>query len=233
MNICEFLHYNDNCPVCGNKLTLYMYVEEKGLWKATEISPGVHRFQQFAAKKDTQYGAEDFMTLFDLGAVHDTRFNSSKLGKDSKTWGLYFFKICGNQGITDNQFDFDINWYDACYHRSSPWYEFKHHPNDQKKWQLEIVNPDHQTLMNRDESFAFKKMDVDGNETVYLLSLDHENKKTKFYRYITTPDERALADFEPKDFALENLPLIKYKLDLEPSHRDKLLEKFETWVTFS
>lgn len=233
MNICQFLHFNDRCPVCDSPLSLYMSVSKSTLWKAQEISPGTYRFTHTMLKKKIQYTPEDFMMLYDLGAVHSTQFNTSKVGKDSKEWDLFFFKLCNNNALTDHEFDYDINWYESCYYRSSPQYQFKHHPNDPKKWQLEISNGEHKNLLNRDESFAFKKMLPGGEEKVYLLSLDSENKKTKFYSYSTTEDQRKNPDFEPKYFEKDDLPLMKARLDLDLNHRDKLLERFDSWILFS
>jgi hypothetical protein len=233
MNISQFLHFNDRCPVCDTGLTTYMYVSTGSLWRGERLSDSEYRFRHFMLREKDNYSPEDFMTLYDLGAVHDTRFNSSRLGRDSKDWKLYFFKLCGNKAITDNKIDFDINWYDACYHRTSPWYQFVHHPQDRKKWQLELVNPEHKDLLNRDESFVFKKSWDEGVERVYFLNLNSEDRKTQFYYYTTTPEERAKADFEPKHFEIENLPPLKYRLDFSLANRDKLLDKFDTWITFS
>lgn len=233
MNLCQFLHFNNECPVCGRDLTLYMYVSKSSLWKATQVSPGMYKFNHFMLKKKEEYAVEDYMMLYDMGAAHNTRFNSSKLGRASKTWQLFFFKLCNNEALVDNEFDYDMSWYDACYHRSSPWYEFSHHPSDPKKWQLELVNKDHNEILNRDESFAFKKMDAAGKEKVYLLSLDSENKKTKFHFYTTTAEERKQENFEPNYFDKEDMPLMRVRPDLSIVNRDRLLDRFDTWITFS
>lgn len=233
MSLCQFLHFNNECPVCAKPLSLYMYVSKSSLWKATEVSPGMYKFQHTMLKKKEGYAADDYMMLYDLGAAVNTRLNSSKLDKDSKTWQLFFFKLCNTEALVDNEFDYDMSWYDACYHRSSPWYEFKNHPDDLKKWRLEAAAPEQAGLINRDESFAFKKMSIDGKEKVYLLSLDAENKKTKFHYYATTADERKQNDFEPKYFDKEDMPLMRVRPDLSLDNRDKLLQRFDTWITFS
>jgi hypothetical protein len=232
MNLSQFLHFNDECPVCTKPLSLYMYVSESSLWKATQVSPGMYKFTHTMLTKKVQYAADDYMMLYDLGAAHDTRFNSTKLDKDSKTWQLFFFKLCNTEALIDNEFDYDMSWYDACYHRSSPLYEFKHHPSDPKKWRMELAVPEQAALFNRDESFAFKKI-VGDLEKVYLLSLDSENKKTKFHYYSTTSDERRQVDFEPKYFDKDDMPLMRVRPDLSLSNRDKLLERFDTWIIFS
>lgn len=233
MNICQFLHFNDRCPVCDSPLGLYMCAAQSSLWKAQQVSPGAYKFTHAMVKKKVQYAPEDFMMLYDLGAVHSTRFNTSKLGNDSKDWDIFFFKLCNDNALTDQEFDYDINWYEACYYRSSLWYKFKHHPNDAKKWQLEISKEEYKDLLNRDESFAFKKMLPGNQEKVYLLSLDSENKKTKFYSYSTTEEQRKDANFEPKYFEKDDLPLMKVRPDLDISRRDQLLERFDSWILFS
>jgi hypothetical protein len=237
MNVSQFLQFNDRCPVCDTNLTTYMYVDSGSLWRANRapnvVAKGEYQFRQFMLTEKVNYSSDDYMTLYDLGNTHNTRFNTSRLGLDSKDWKLYFFKICGNKAINDNKVDFDINWYDACYHRTSPWYQFSHHPDESKKWQLELTNPLHADMLNRDESFVFTRRQDDGLERTYFLNLNTEDKKTKFYYYTTTTKERGTADFEPKFFEIENLPLLKYRPDFSLANRRKLLDKFDTWITFS
>lgn len=232
MNISQFLRFNDRCPVCDTRLTTYMYVDGRSLWRADRPAENEYKFQHFMLKKKVDY-PNDFLTLYDWGDICDTRFSSSRLGRDSKDWKLYFFKLCGNKSINDNSVDFDITWYDACYHRTSPWYQFVHHPKDRKKWQLELVKPEQIDILNRDESFVFKSRYEDGRERAYFININTEDNKTKFYHYTTTQKEREQADFEPKFFEIENLPLLKFRPDFSLENREKLLNKFDTWITFS
>jgi hypothetical protein len=232
MNLCDFLHFNDSCPVCGKELSLYMQVSKSALWKAKKTKEGVYQFQQCLLKKDT-WEEKDYMSLSDLGDQFKTEFNSSKLGNDSKTWQLFFFKICGTEAFVDNRFDYDINWYEACYYRSSPWFEFKNHPTEKKKWQLEPASEEHYNMVNREECFVFKNTKVEGVEKVYALSLDYEGKHTKLWHYSTTPEQRALAEFEPNIFEKDDLPLLKHRPDLRMETRDKLISRFESWIILS
>lgn len=231
MNISQFLHFNEACPVCGKDLTLYMSVDGHGLWKANRVAPNVHRFHQHTSQGDEKYGADDYVQLYDFGAIHDMKFNSSKLGRESKTWQLFFFKLCGNDSINDNTMEYDINWYESCYFRSSPFYQFEHQTD--KKWLLQVVNPDHKELLNRDESFVFKKMDSEKVEKVYLLNMDAETSITKFYYYTTTETQRNTESFEPNIFEKTDLPFLKTRPDFTVQNRERLLDRFDTWILLS
>lgn len=231
--LCDFLHFNDTCPVCGKTLTLYMHVSKSTLWKAKRITQDTCEFQPFLLIQK-EYSEDDYMSLYDFGAEFKTVFNSKQLRSDAKTWQLYFFKICGTESFTDNKYDYDINLYDACYHRSSPWFEFKNCPDDvADDWQLKLSNPDHADLINRDESFCFKKNKEDGVEKVYALSLDYEVKATKLWYYSTTPDLREQANFEPNIFQKDDLPLLRQRPDLTMDARDQLISRMDSWIVLS
>lgn len=233
MNINQFLNFNKNCPICGNVLSLYLYASKSSLWKAEQISSEVYRFTHTLLKKTVSYSSDDYIVMNDHGTSYNIEFNTSKLMQDSKTWELFFFKLCNSEAVSDHDFDYDINWYESCYYRCSPWYQFKPDIKDPKKWVLEISNEEYKDLVNRDESFTFKKMMLNGQEKVYLLNLDSENQKTKFYYYTTTFEQRQDPDFEPKCFEKDDMPLMKTRLDLKIEHRDKLLSKLDTWILFS
>ena len=219
MNLYPFLNFNDHCPVCGNQLTLYLSISKHGilipqeLWKSALISPAAYQFHylkrlNFDGKKD--YSQDNYITMYDSIAFRETQlvFHDYMLEKESRAWQFFFFKAC-NANVIEQDKDNSISWYDACYHRSSPWYEFKPDRQDRDKWVIDTMVPEHQDLINREECFAFKKLDKLGMEKVYLLSLDVENQKTKFHFYQTTAEERNQKDFEPNYFDKEDLPLMK------------------------
>lgn len=232
MNLCKFLHFNDACPSCGKPLTLFMHVSQSALWKAEALPNGEYKFQQFLLKKET-WSEDDFMTLRDLDSHFETEFNTSKLGRDSKTWQLFFFKVCNIEAFNDNKWDYDINLYDVCYYRSSPFYEFKNHPKDHKKWQLEATVPEHADLINRDESFVFKQSNQAGLEKVYALNLDYDARHTKLWYYTTTPEQRAEAQYEPKIFEKTDLPLMGTRPNFSPEGREKLISRLDGWILMS
>lgn len=232
MNLSQFLHFNSECPVCTKPLTLYMHINKSSLWRAKEVEPGTYQFHQHLLKNE-KWSENHYMTLYDLGDTFTTEFSSSKLGLNSKTWQLFFFKICGNDCFIDNKFDYDLNWYDVCYHRSSVFYEFRNHPSDKKKWQLEVMQEDQKDLINRDESFIFKNVNGDKIEKVYALSLDYENKHTKLWYYSVTEEQSKMDDFEPNIFEKEDLPLLRVRPDFSLENRDKLISKFDGWILMS
>lgn len=230
MSLCNFLQFNDTCPVCGNALTLYMHVAKSALWRSKPVSHGTYVFEQFLLKKE-EWSNQDYMTLLDQGDTFEILFNSSKLNLASKEWELYFFKACGGaEAFKDNKFDYDINWYDICYHRSSPYYYFMYYDENKK---LEPMAPEYSVLINRDESFIFKTCNDVGLEKVYALSLDHEDKCTKLWYYATTPEQRQQEDFDPNIFEKTDLPLLSHRPDFSLEHRDKLLDRLSGWILLS
>src|SRR5271170_1955022 len=178
-SVSNFLNFNDNCPVCGKELTLYMHVAKSALWTAEQPEKGVWQFHQFLVKQAI-WSPEAYLTM----SVHDgelaaPRTEDSRLAQDSQTWQLYFFKACNAEAFEDNKNDYDINLYDVCYYRSSPFYEFLKPPVPGEPWQLEVVSETREGLTNRDETFVFKTMNEEELERVYALNLDHESENTK------------------------------------------------------
>lgn len=230
--LCEFLHFNDTCPVCGKELTLYMHTSNFILWKANKIDKDVYQFRPFLLKKEFD-SFDDYMQLLDFGTSVKTQFSNNKLGLESKTWQLFFFKACGTEAFNDNKYDYDINWYDVCYYRSSAWFEFNNNVKDKRKWELELINPDHKELINRDESLIFKKLNSKGTEKVYALNLDYEGKNTKLWCYSTTTEQRLMDDFSPNIFEKDNLPLLHNRPDFTIEARDQLISKLESWIILS
>lgn len=226
MSLCNFLHFNDRCPVCGKNLTLYMHVAKSALWRSKPNKNGVHVFEQFLLKKE-EWSSQDYITLFDRGDYADVEYSSNKLELASREWELYFFKACGDaEAFKDNKFDYDVNWYDICYHRTSPYYSFKQR-------RLELMAPEHSELINRDESLIFKTANAEGLEKVYALSLDYENKHTKLWYYTTTLEQRKEEDFDPNIFEKTDLPLLSHRPDFSLEHRDQLLDRLTGWILLS
>jgi hypothetical protein len=95
------------------------------------------------------------------------------------------------------------------------------------------VVPEPTDLLNRDESFIFKTSNSAGLEKVYALNLDYENKHTKLWYYSTTPEQRKEEDFDPNIFEKTDLPLLNHRPDFSLEHRDKLLDRFSSWILLS
>lgn len=230
MKILEFINFNDHCPVCNNKLTLYMHVSGMGLWKSEDMAEGVYKFVPHIISYGAKSHKPDGCAYLHLDGDIRFTYDNSALEKDARSWQFFLFKICGHNAFVDNQWDYDINWYDACYFRSSPYFEFK---NNDINWWLDVMQSDQSEMVNRDESFLFKVMGEDNLEKVYALNLDYEGKHTKFYYYLTTEEERSSEDFEPKIFEKTDLPLLPKRPDFSEGNRDQLISKFNYWIMLS
>lgn len=232
MSLHDFIDFNDQCPVCGKALTLYMHVSRGALWVAEQPQKGTYQFHQFLNKQEG-VGPEDSVNLSVHEGLITIETESPKLQQDLKTWQFFFFKACGIDAFEENKKDYDINLYDICYYRCSPFYEFKRTPEARNAWSLHTVIEDQTEMVNRDESFVFKTMNDAGLEKVYALNLEHDLNHTRLYYYTTTPEQRAMTVFEPNFFEKKDLPPLPHRPDLSIENRHKLLNRLDTWILMS
>jgi hypothetical protein len=211
-----------------------MHVARHALWKAEQPKKGEYQFHQFLMKQEGLC-PDDYMTMsIDDGPLMAPRSECPKLIQDSKAWQFFFFKACGTEAFEDNKTDYDINVYDICYYRSSPFYEFVRSSVDGEFWGLRAFSEIREGLTNRDETFVFKTMNEEELEKVYILNLDHESENTKLWYYTTTPEQREKQEaFEPKFFEKTDLPLLRSPPNLSSENRDKLVAKLDTWILMS
>jgi hypothetical protein len=211
-----------------------MHVAHHALWKAEQPQKGEYQFHQFLMKQEGLC-PDDYMTMsVGDGPLIAPRSECPKLIQDSKAWQFFFFKACGTEAFEDNKTDYDINTYDICYYRSSPFYEFMPSSFPYGPRLIRSFSEIREGLTNRDETFVFKTMNKEELEKVYILNLDHESEKTKLWYYTTTPEQREKQEaFEPKFFEKNDLPLLRSPLDLRLENRDKLVAKLDTWILMS
>lgn len=232
MNLHQFIDFNDKCPVCNKELTLFASVFKSALWKSNIISPGRYEFEQFRMKKE-ELGNDHMILDINKNDVN-LKFSTPQLKNESKSWELFFFKCCGGGDdfeniFSDNKFDYDINLYETCYYQSSSQYEFQQNDGE---WKLENVLHS-LPLINRDETFVFKKINEDKLEKVYVLNLDYEDEHTKLWHYTITPEQKEDKDFEPNIFEKNDLPLLRSRPDLSLEARDQLISRFDGWILLS
>ena len=228
MKLYDYYHFNDTCPVCGKALTLYLHASKSALWKGTPVDrEGNFHFER-TILKENEYSVEDTFEMNISPEKIEFTFNSDKLVQEAKTWQFFLFNICNVESFKDNKWDYDINLYDACYYRCSPWHQFSPDTGT-----VEMVNPDQATLINRDETMLFKIKGTETVEKVYALNLDHENKHTKLWFYTTTEEQRKTEDFEPNIFEKTDLPLLPTRPDLDMQNRDKLISRLDSWILLS
>jgi len=231
MNLCDFLHVNQDCPVCGEPLTLYMQVLDGPLWKALRPNSSIWHFEQFKVK-DEELKEDDFFFLTDKGHLFDIDFSSAKVYQKSKTWNLFFFFMCNEDGFEDTPHEgYGINPYTACYYRSTPFLEFKQNTN--QDWRLTLQSEfDPIEGSVRDEIFTFKANQKNGNEKVYVLNTDYEVKSTILRYYTVSPEERRDKYFDPKVFR-KDLPLLNVRPNFDLANRSQLISRFDSWILMS
>lgn len=226
----DFLKFNDACPVCNEPLTLYMQCNDNTLWAANKSGRNKHYHFKPYKLMNHPFTQHDSMTLYDHLDYVDLKFEGDHLEQRSKTWNLNFFMLCNRSGINvKGNYAFDINPYYGCYMRATPWMEFRITDNKEKKWELNVINPDHANLTNVDENFCFKVVNND-LEKVYMLNFDYEESKTKLWHYTATAAQRSDEYYEPKLFDKE-MPLVSHRPDFKK--KEKFIERMNNWILIS
>lgn len=228
MNLHNFLHFNSNCPICREPLTLYLQWLNGPCFIAEKEMPYRYKLTQFKNKNDKL--EDDHIDLLDYVTKSEIKFSSNRIAEEAKRPHMYFFYLCNPAGFKDIGNDYEINIYKGCYWRSTPELEFKRYEID-PNWRLEAVNPDENKLVNGDEIFSFKKPG-EIEEKVYTLQLNYAEDKTDFMFYSVTEEQRAQKSFEPKLFD-KTIPMLGTRPDFAPEHREKLLDRFDSWILVS
>jgi hypothetical protein len=231
MNLCQFLDFNKDCPVCGEPLTLYAQVLDGPLWKSFKTKTGVYHFEQYKGKNQ-DFGQDDFFWLINSVDEFDLDFSSAKIYQNSKTWTFFFFFMCNEAGFEDSPSDdYALNPCTACYYRSSPFLEFKQ--NEDKNWRLTRSHGT-DTIEGevKDEIFSFPVPQPNGGEKMYVLNMDYENKSTILRYFSLTEDQKADKDFDPNIFKLK-LPIPNVRPNFDRATRSALISRFDSWILMS
>lgn len=230
MNINEFLHFNNQCPICGEPLNLYMQWVDSVCFKAVRFPNDLYKFYPFiGVKKDGDIKDDDYMSLQDQGNGIDINFSSAKMLQESKRFSIYFFFLCNPAGFRVKTWgDYEISLYQGCYYRDTPFYEFE--KGAEKKWNLNAKDKSKDLIM-RHESYSFKDI-KDGFERVYMVNLDYDLQHTTLWHYATTTEEREKADFQPKLFS-KDMPLLKTRIKADIENREKLISRLNSWILVS
>lgn len=232
MNLTQFLHFNEQCPVCGEPLQLFAQVVNGPLWKAKRPAPGILHFDQYQCKTDS-LEEDDFFWLEEHSDALTIDFSTPKGYRASKTWSLFFFYLCNVDSIEDiTKTNYGINPYVACYYRTTPFLEFKKDEATQE-WQLapqSNLSPIEGNI--RDEIFILKSVMQNNDEKVYVLSLDYEVKNTTLRYYQVTPEDRKNKYFDPSIFK-KDLPLLSVRPNFELTSRDQLISRLDSWILLS
>jgi hypothetical protein len=228
MKLNEFIHFNQRCPICDNDLTLYLQMKDSTCFRAHKQKKNIHHFQPFKCINKS-ISPLDYIDLYDYGRDFETKFSSSQMAAEAKRSQLYLFYLCNEQGFEEEDNNFTINIYGGCYYRSSPFLEYQ--KTAKKTWLLKTINPDHDNLVNHDELFSFSR-EVNDIEKVYMLNLNNHNNKTVFMHYSVNDEQRKDKDYSPNVLEKEISNLIA-RPNFSIANRDKLLDRFDSWVILS
>lgn len=230
----QFLNFNQKCPLCDEPLRLYMRWMRSLLFTGQSIGNNVYQFDTYPAgekpKQELDHLRSESMLLSNDNEQILTEFTSNSLLNEAKKNHLYFFYLCNPKGIKEKSYDdFAISLFKACYYRSTPPYEFKIDNNG--KWNLGVVNPDHKELVNKDESFAFNVLNKE-LEKVYMMKMDYEVKDTTLWHYVVTNEEKKIEGFRPNVFE-KTLPLLGVRPNFSLPDRQRLIDRFDGWIIMS
>jgi hypothetical protein len=237
MRLPDFLNFNSRCPICNNPLTLYMQWVNSIGWKAEMIEEGSWAFHpKMGLNKDKTIESGDYMLLTSkLGQIR-TNFSTNKLRNEGKKFHMYFYYLCNPDGIKKTTWgDYKINIYKGCYYRASTLFEFQRDDDQESKnWSIQVVDNERKDIINKHETYSFKKKNNDV-EKVYILDLDWEKVKTSLWFYTVTDAQAADKNFKAEDIndLHRELPLLKKRPKVGPGDREKLIDRLETWIIMS
>jgi hypothetical protein len=229
----EFLNFNTHCPSCKNPLTLFMRWSGDIIDNDYRLFRFHHKPNENIAfreiKQDNKYPQNSKHSLGINGIIYPNTnsitFNTTSAEKIIQNQdSIYFFFICNPSSIEYLSNDYEINVYDSCYFRSS--FPVKFVKNDNRLCPTYIEPPgnhianEHFTILDKKEN----------SEKVYVLTVSHEDNKTYLMYYSVDNEQTSDEAFTPKVFTKE-LPLLKTSPD--PSDKDKLLERMNSWIIMS
>ena len=214
MSLREFLDYNKLCPKCGKELSLYM---------------GSSNFCVKGVKSDNGYLFDKNSNCCDILTIENDGINIDIVGElnpqDLYFKKMFFFYVCNENAIKKETWDYSVNLYDACYYRASNYFRIS---NENEK-NIMKRHENEKDLINHQESFAISTMKND-IENVYFVSVKYAEEKTKFW-YYTVNEEQAKDEYYSPEVFEKEFPLMANKLDL--SNKEKLIEKFDSWILMS
>jgi len=228
MKLNEFIHFNQRCPICDNDLTLYLQMKDSVCFRARKQKQNIYHFEPYKCLNKA-ISERDYIDLYDFGKDFETKFSSSQMAAEAKRAQLYFFYMCNDHGFEDETNDYTINIYHGCYYRSTPFLEYQ--KTSKKSWVLKAIDPDRENLINQEEVFSFSRT-VNGVEKIYMLNFDNHNNKTVFMHYAVSEEQRKDKDFSPSVFEKE-IPPLNARPNFAPANRERLLDRFDSWIIMS
>lgn len=229
----NFFNFNKTCPICDKELELYLQLDDSICFKAEKYDDG-NIFTPFMCKKVDLN--EEYIYVSNVG--DQISFSSYCLSNEVKSKQMYFFYLCNADGFEsrkrysysdlDSKEDYELNVYKSCYWRATPHLDLY---LDNDNWDLKVTNPDNINIVNDNEIFCFKKKLVDV-EKVYILNLNSSENVTGFVSYSVTESQLKDFNFNPNLFD-KSMPLLSIRPDFSINNRDKLINRFESWIIMS
>ncbi len=223
MNFKDFLNFNKKCPICGHFLSFYMQATNFSLSSTKSI---LFKFNDLLLNSEYDFA---FIPSF-KGISHITKNivyldpEEMTLYTDTKISDVYFFFICNPKGISNigNSYDYEIELYRSCYYRSTKYYNLSGNQLMAAFGEFGNYNS-----VLRDEAFVFKYLSFP-KEKVYLYSLNYENNNSILWHY---GFDQISGD--KSEVSETKLSFPSERPDFSLAARHKLINKFNSWITFS
>lgn len=157
----KFIDSNNICPICNNKLSLYISFEDNLAKYKDDRFYLTNKYVYSELNHNLYEYNENFYLKISPTIEHNFPFQEKE---------LYFFYICNVEGIQMSFPDeFEVNAYKACYYKSSDVFELK---------QNSLLPRNNFPILMRDESFSLKEQDFS-----YFLNLNYEESKMTYWSY--------------------------------------------------
>jgi hypothetical protein len=232
MKLFNFITGSRRCPICDNPLSLCLQIVDDTLFLGSQRSNGSFLFQPFRNIKNKR--DDDTITLTVGEDSIDFAMSSNHMTELFGKSQFFTYYICNIDGFSvKDKTDPAPGLYESCYYKASPIQSIVKEvtAEDQVIWKIKPVAEAAENLVIATEQYAFKKSNEELTKA-YMVSLDHEEKKTLFWHYAFTPEQEANEDYEPKIFE-KVMPLLPHGLKMEIENRENLFSKFESWILMS
>ena len=146
----------------------------------------------------------------------------------AKKYRMYLFYMCNEKGFksTQNGKNYQLLPYYACYYRATSMLNLD---REDDGCRFKTINPDHEKLINKHESFTYKQHN-DIREKVYILDLDYEDVETTFFHFVITAEQKRNKGPKSQVFEKE-LPMLTKR----PNFQDHqaMMDRFDGWLLMS
>lgn len=210
-NLKQFIDLPKICPVCNKSLTVYLQLVDNSAYQLIDL---FNNRAVFLSSKN-----QKIIYDFDSHNFYFEDYEKNDLMKIAMKYDMYMFFICNKEAVSDSD---EISVYDSCSYKASDFYRIV---KENDKYCLDSVSDSPEVI--KTEVFCISK-DLELKQDVYIYSskFDSNNSKHKFYHYSVdkskSEDELYSPNVLEKDFN---------NLSIDLSDKDKLIERFEQWVT--